>query len=157
MGYLPAMAPFVVLASLFAVLRALGLLGVTFFAGWYTPLRFALCGMFLLTASAHWGKRRSDLVRMVPPRFPRPERLVTITGLLELAGAVGLLIPRLAPYAALGLSLLLLSLFPANVHAARTGLTIAGKPVTRIGLRTVLQTVFLAASLAIALRGARLM
>jgi uncharacterized membrane protein len=78
-------------------------------------------------------------------------------GLLELAGAVGLLVPRLAPYAALGLSLLLVALFPANMHAARAGLTIGGKPVTRIQLRTVLQTLFLAATLAAALRGARLM
>ena len=151
------MAPFIVLASLFALFRGLGVMGVSFFEGWYTPLRFALAGMFLLTASAHWGKRRGDLVRMVPPRFPQPERLVTITGLLELAGALGLLVPRLAPYAATGLALLLVALFPANVHAARAGLTLGGKPVTPIGLRAVLQIAFLTATLAVALRGARMM
>src|SRR4051812_26020510 len=124
------MAPLIALAGLFVVFGGLGALGVSALAGWYTPLRLALAGMFLLTASAHWGKRRPDLVRMVPPRFPRPGLLVTVTGILELLGAAGLLVPALAPYAAAGLTLLLLALFPANVHAARAGLSIAGRPVT---------------------------
>ena len=58
--------------------------------------------------------------------------------------------------AATGLALLLVALFPANVHAARAGLTLGGKPVTPIGLRAVLQIVFLTATLAVALRGARM-
>ena len=93
--------------------------------------RFAwlLSGMFLLTASAHWGKRRPDLIRMVPPAFPRPDLLVTVTGVLELLGAIGLMLPATAPYAALGLALLLLAVFPANIHAARNHQTIAGRPV----------------------------
>lgn len=56
--------------------------------------------MFLVTASAHWGVRSPDLVRMVPLTFPDAELLVTITGVAEIAGAVGLLVPRLAPWAA---------------------------------------------------------
>jgi uncharacterized membrane protein len=107
--------------------------------------------MFLLTASAHWGKRRPDLVRMVPPVFRRPDLLVSLTGVLELLGAVGLLLPRLAPLAAGGLSLLLLALFPANVHAARAGVTIAGRPATALGPRALMQLVFLGATLAVAL------
>jgi hypothetical protein len=67
--------------------------------------------MFLLTASAHWGKRRQDLIAMVPPAFPRPDLLVTVTGVLEIAGAVGLMLPMGAPYAALGLCFLLLAVF----------------------------------------------
>lgn len=144
------MAPFIALSSLFLILAGLGAVGVHALAGWYTPLRFALAGMFLLTASAHWGKRRHDLVRMVPPAFPQPDLIVALTGLLEIFGAVGLLLPRLAPLAAGGLSLLLLALFPADVHAARTGVTIAGRPATALGPRTLLQVVFLGATLAVA-------
>jgi uncharacterized membrane protein len=147
------MAPFIVLASLFLVLAGLGAAGVHALAGWHTPLRLALAGMFLLTASAHWGKRRPDLVRMVPPRFPRPDLLVTATGVLELLGAAGLLLPPLARFAAAGLALLLLALFPANVHAARTGLTIAGRPVPALVPRVLLQLVFLAAAVAVAVSG----
>jgi uncharacterized membrane protein len=144
------MAPLIVLTALFIVFGALGLLGVPPLAGWHTPLRFALAGMFLLTASAHFGRRRADLIRMVPPAFPSPRALVTATGVLELFGAVGLLIAPLAPYAAAGLSLLLLAMFPANVHAARAGLTIGGRPVTALGPRIVLQIIFVAATVAVA-------
>ncbi|MEO8185431.1 MAG: hypothetical protein ABI895_42020 [Deltaproteobacteria bacterium] len=143
------MAPLVVLVGLFVGFFAVGLAGVSFFAGWVTPLRFALAGMFLLTASAHWGRRRPDLIRMVPPAFPRPGLLVTLTGLLEFLGAVGLLIPGLAPYAALGLSLLLLALFPANVHAARARLAIGTRPVMALLPRALVQILFLLATLAV--------
>lgn len=117
--------------------------------GWWTALRIALATMFLLTASAHWGKRRADLIRMVPVALPRPELLVTITGFCEILGAVGLLIPRAAPVAALGLTLLLIALFPANVRAARHGLTIGGRPATPLPARTAIQILFLAATISV--------
>jgi uncharacterized membrane protein len=112
---------------------------------WVTCLRWALAAMFVLTGTAHFGSQRADLVRMVPPPFPHPELLVTLTGVAELAGAVGLLIPRLAPFAAGGLALLLLAMFPANVYAAQQGLTIGGRAVTALGPRTIIQVVFLVA------------
>jgi len=149
------MAPFITLSGLFLVFAGLSAAGVHALAGWYTWLRLALAGMFLLTASAHWGKRRPDLVRMVPRAFPRPEVLVTVTGVLELLGAIGLLVRPLAPLAAAGLSLLLLAMFPANVHAARAGLTIGGRPVPALVPRTLLQLLFLAATVAVAVAGRR--
>jgi uncharacterized membrane protein len=141
------MAPFIVLVSSFALLRLAGFAGVGALDATSPPLRIAVALMFLLTASAHWGKRRADLERMVPPLFPRPDLVVTLTGMLELAGAVGLLIPTTAPYAALGLAALLVAMFPANVYAAREELSIGGKPVTPLPQRTALQVVFLAAVL----------
>lgn len=143
------MAPFIVLVTLFLVLSVLGHFHLPVAFGWWTSLRLALAGMFLLTASAHWGKRRGDLIRMVPPAFPRPDLLVTITGILEILGAVGLMLPRVAPYAALGLSLMLLAIFPANVHAARNRLSIAGSPVPALLPRALLQLVFLAATVTV--------
>ena len=110
------MTPFILLLTLFLLLNILGRLGIPFSFGWWTALRISLAAMFLLTASAHWGRRRADLIRMIPPRFPRPDLLVSITGVLEILGAVGLLIPTIAPFAGLSLSLFLLAVFPANVH-----------------------------------------
>src|ERR1035441_9501277 len=123
------MAPLVVLAALFALLRILGYFQIPVAFGWWTSLRFALVGMFLLTASAHWGRRRPDLIRMVPTAFPRPDLLVTVTGVLEILGAMGLLLTKVAPYAALGLAIMLVAIFPANIHAARQRLTIGDRPV----------------------------
>ena len=147
------MAPFIVLVALFAVLSILGHFQIPIAFGWWTSLRFALAGMFLLTASAHWGKRRPDLIRMVPTFFPRPDLLVTVTGVLELLGAIGLMLSKVAPYAALGLTFMLLAVFPANIHAARQHLTIAGRPVGALLPRSLLQIVFLAATIAVFVAG----
>lgn len=147
------MIPLIVLAGTFVVLRGVGALAVPALRSWRTCLRLALAAMFLVTASAHFGARRADLVRMVPPAFPAPALLVTVTGVAEILGAVGLLVPRLAPFAAGGLALLLVAMFPANVHAAREGLTIGGAPVTPLVPRAALQALFLAAVLAAGTRG----
>jgi uncharacterized membrane protein len=149
------MTPFLVLVGSFLVFRALVALAVPSFRSSRTSLRWALAIMFLLTASAHFGARRPDLVRMVPPFFPAPELLVTLTGVAELLGALGLLVPRLAPFAASGLALLLVAIFPANVHAAREGLSIGGSAVTPLVPRAALQLVFLAAVLAAGFGGRR--
>ena len=142
------MAPLIVLVVSFVVLMTAGRLGVRPLQNWVTSLRWALSLMFLLTASAHFGSRRPDLVQMVPAVFPNPELLVTMTGIAEIAGAIGLVIPRFAPLAAGALALLLVALFPANVHAARAGLEIGGEPVTPLVPRTLMQIGFIAALLA---------
>ena len=147
------MAPFIVLVTLFALFSVLGRFHIPLAFGWWTSLRLALAGMFLLTASAHWGKRRPDLIRMVPPSFPQPDLLVTVTGILEILGAIGLTLPKAAPYAALGLAVMLVAVFPANVHAARQRLTIAGRPVEALLPRALLQIVFLAATVAVFVAG----
>jgi uncharacterized membrane protein len=142
------MLPLLVLIASTLILRAIGTAGVAVFESWLICLRGGLAAMFLLTASAHWGKRRQNLIRMVPAAFPRPDLIVTITGLLEILGAIGLLLPTTLGAAAACLVVLLLVTFPANVHAARQNLATGGKPATGLALRTFLQVVFIAALLA---------
>ncbi|HEY0139428.1 MAG TPA: DoxX family membrane protein [Thermoanaerobaculia bacterium] len=144
------MLPMLIVLIAFTVFRLAGAAGVRQLRDWRVSLRYALALMFLVTASGHWGVRRADLVRMVPPAFPSPELLVTLTGLAEIAGAIGLLWTRTARLAAACLTLFLLAVFPANVYAARQQLTIAGKPVTPLPLRTAVQVGLVAATAAIA-------
>ena len=113
------MAPFFVLVIAAAAFWFAGRAGVAAFQDPGFVLRAALELMFFLTASAHWGKRRPDLISMVPPAFPRPDLLVTLTGILEILGAIGLFVPSTARLACICLALLLVALFPANIHAAR--------------------------------------
>ena len=102
--------------------------------------------MFGFTAVSHVHPRtRPDLIRMVPAVLPRPGLLVTVTGIFELIGALGLLVPQLAAAAAYALMALLVVLFPANVRAARAGLTIAGRRATPIVWRLPLQLSWIAA------------
>ena len=67
--------------------------------------------------------------------------------MLELAGAAGLLWTRTSPWAAAGLSALLVAMFPANVYKALTDPTIGFDD--QLLPRTVLQVIFLAATLAV--------
>ncbi|MCM0677733.1 DoxX family membrane protein [Micromonospora phytophila] len=140
------MVPLIALVTGTALARLAGLAGVATLDGWHPALRVGLALMFALTGVAHFTGRRADLVAMVPPGLPRPELLVTLTGVLELLGAAALLVPTTARWAAAGLALLMLAMFPANVSAARRGLTLAGRPVTPLAARTVLQVVFVAAA-----------
>src|ERR1700690_3526616 len=105
--------------------------------------------MFLVTASAHWGKKRADLIRMVPPVFPKPELLVTATGCFEIAGAIGLLLSATTRLAATCLALLMVAMFPANLYASRQTLSIGGRPVTPFPIRTAVQLVFVTALLVV--------
>jgi uncharacterized membrane protein len=148
------MVPLFVLMLSFAVLRCAGLLGVTALNSVELPLRIALFLMFLVTALAHWGRGRPDLIRMVPPVFPQAGVLVSATGVLEILGAVGLLVPATIRPAAVCLAILLIALFPANIRAAREHLTILGRPAPGLLLRGVIQVIFISA-LIVVIRNSR--
>jgi uncharacterized membrane protein len=137
------MEPLITLIAVTAVLLGLGALGVRALRPWPVAVRGGLAAMFTLTGVVHFVSMREQLIAMVPPALPAPGLLVTITGVLELAGAAGLLLPRTAPWAAGGLSLLLVAMFPANVHAALEG---TGTPLLP---RTLMQVLILAATLAV--------
>jgi len=138
------MAPLLCLILSFLFFRILGL-EWRYFADWHFALRAALGAMFLLTASAHWGRRRADLIRMVPGSVGSPGVWITMTGIAEIAIAVGLQIRSLAPWVAVIAVVMLCCLFPANMKAARENLTILRKPVLSLGPRLLIQLVFIAA------------
>jgi uncharacterized membrane protein len=60
----------------------------------------------------------APLARMIPPYLPGHFTLVLVSGLFEIGGGIGLLVPRLRRMAAWGLSALLVAILPANVHMA---------------------------------------
>ncbi|MFC5451809.1 DoxX family protein [Paenibacillus aestuarii] len=139
------MVPFIALLVSGLLFRLFGAIGWNYFNSWQASLQAAVAVMLLLTASAHWGAKRKDLVQMVPPAFPNREWIVTATGWLEIAGAIGILIPATSAAASVCLAILLLAMFPANIRAAREKLTIGGRPVPMLFPRTLIQIVFLAA------------
>ena len=114
------MAPLIVMLVAWLVARLAGTAGLWLQAdSWTGALRIALAAMFVFTAVSHFHPRtRPDLIRMVPASLPAPLRLVSATGVLELLGAIGLMVPQALPAAAYGLITLLVAMFPANVHAA---------------------------------------
>jgi uncharacterized membrane protein len=143
------MVPLVVLLAATLILLAVGAAGVRRLKPWPVALRGGLAAMFVVTGVSHFVGMREDLIAMVPPALPAAGLLVTLTGVLELAGAVGLLVPRTVAWAAGGLAALLVAMFPANVYAAVEGLTLGGAPAMALVPRTLLQVVFLAATLVV--------
>jgi uncharacterized membrane protein len=57
--------------------------------------------------------------RIVPPGWGDPATLVTVSGVAEIAGGLGVLAPRTRRLAGLWLIALLAAVFPANLHMAR--------------------------------------
>jgi uncharacterized membrane protein len=145
------MIPLIVLFMAAVLLLLAGQLGILWFQPWTHAVRGALACMLLVTSSAHWGKRRRDLIAMVPRSFPNPGLMVTITGLFEVAGAVGLILHATHRIAGFSLAALFLVMFPANVRAATERLTIGGRPVLGAVPRGLIQIIFIGAALLCAL------
>ena len=59
---------------------------------------------------------------IVPDWLPAPRALVFISGFFEIAGGLGLLLPRMRRAASFGLVALYIAVFPANVHMAVHGI-----------------------------------
>jgi uncharacterized membrane protein len=52
----------------------------------------------------------------MPPYLPAPDVLIAISGVAEILGGVGLLVPKVRAAAGVGLVVLLLAVLPANVE-----------------------------------------
>lgn len=137
------MVVLVVLLGSLLVYRGVGALGVDAFETWPAATRYALATMLVFTASAHFTKMKEDLIRMVPDWVPWPRGVVHFTGLCELAGALGLLVPSLRLAAGIALIAFFILVFPANVKAARSGVGMGGKSATPFWLRAPMQALFI--------------
>src|ERR1700683_4235030 len=70
---------------------------------------------FLFGGVAHFSLTEVEM-RIVPPVIPWPRAAVLISGVFELLGAVGILIPVTRRAAGIGLFLLTVAVTPANVY-----------------------------------------
>jgi uncharacterized membrane protein len=137
------MIPLIVLVVALLAVRGLGAAGVKSLDSWAAATRWGLAVMFLFTSLAHFKSMRHDLVKMVPPWVPDPELVILLTGVCEVAGAIGLLIPRTRMAAAIALIVFLIAIFPANAHAAQSGVQLGGKPATPLVPRALMQLLFI--------------
>jgi uncharacterized membrane protein len=119
------MVPFIFLAVVFAALSVFPLvrIGPAALRSARTRLQLALAAMFVLTGSTHFTATES-MLQMIPDFLPLRREAVYLSGLAELAGAVGLLIPWLRRLAGLGLAAMLIGVFPANINVALNNLQI---------------------------------
>lgn len=77
-----------------------------------------VCGIFFcFTGAAHFHAT-SEFAAIVPDVLPNPEFWVQLSGVFEILGGLGLMIPKTRKYASWGLMALLVAVFPANINMA---------------------------------------
>jgi len=85
-------------------------------------------------------------IAMMPEALPAHRELVYLSGIAEIAGGLGLILPATRKLAAWGLILLFLAVFPANLNMALNGLPLGDSqiPAWALWARLPLQLVFIA-------------
>jgi uncharacterized membrane protein len=82
--------------------------------------RWILAVFFILAGVNHFRMPAAYLA-MMPPSLPWPSGLSAIVGICEILGGIGILVPGFRRAAGWGLAVLLVAVFPANLHVARMG------------------------------------
>jgi uncharacterized membrane protein len=137
------MAPVFVLVISFLLLWGLGFLGVRRLSSWREAGLIAVVILFLFTGSTHFTAMKHDYAAMLPGPLSGNIGLIYLTGALQIAGALGLLISRTRRLAGICLVLLLVAMFPGNVYAAVNEVPFRGEPPTPLWLRTPIQLFFI--------------
>jgi uncharacterized membrane protein len=92
-------------------------------------LRLLLALFYLVAGVAHL-RSPEGFVAITPAWVPLPHEIVTFTGIAEIAGALGLMLPRLRYAAGIGLALYALCVWPANINHAVNDIAIGGRDLS---------------------------
>jgi len=92
-------------------------------------VRLLLAALFLFAGTVHL-RNPALFLPVMPPWIPFPLLCIKVSGLFELLGGAGLLIPerRIQIVTGWGLTLLLIAVFPANIHMAVAHVKVPGFP-----------------------------
>jgi uncharacterized membrane protein len=93
-----------------------------------TALRWLLTLLMVAIGVLHFVAP-AGFVSIVPRALPAPLALVYISGAAEIAGGLGLALPRTRRLAAWGLVALYIAVFPANVNMAVNQLPLGDQPL----------------------------
>jgi uncharacterized membrane protein len=82
-------------------------------------IALVLLAFFFIAAGINHFVHPGVYVRTVPPWLPAPALLVQISGICEILGGIGVLLPKTRRFSGSGLIALLVAVFPANVQMAQ--------------------------------------
>jgi uncharacterized membrane protein len=109
--------------------------------GWSQWVLRVLVALPLLASGPMHFARTALYASIIPPFFPYRPQLVLLSGVLELAGAIGLLLPFFQRAASVCLAILMIVIFPANVYAANQ--TVGNLHMPSIPVRTAMQVLYI--------------
>ena len=141
------MKPFIVLLISFVIALAITKL-INGEFDYLMAARIAMSIMLLFTSIAHFIYTRG-MSMMIPGFVPFKTGMVYFTGVVEIAAAIGLLIPGLTLITGWLLMVFFILLLPANIYAAINHIdyekaTYHGKGLNYLWFRVPLQIVFIA-------------
>lgn len=87
-------------------------------ASWPKRISLFVLAAFYTYAGVGHFTNEAFFLRIVPPWLPYPLAMVQISGIAEIAGGLGILIPQLRWAAGIGLLALLIAVYPANIYMA---------------------------------------
>lgn len=106
------------------------------------PWHLYIMALIYIAAGINHFRVPRIYARMIPPFLPAPKALNYISGFAEIVLGVLLCIPQTSPFAAWGIILLLLAIFPANVYMYANDKASLGLPkwvrLVRLPLQLVL-------------------
>ncbi|WP_439596786.1 DoxX family protein [Falsiroseomonas sp.] len=102
-------------------------LGAPGLGTWPARMRWGLAAALVFFGIDHLAMPGRYLP-MIEGLVPWPGAVIMLTGLCEVAGAIGLLVPRLRRAAGILLAVYFVCVFPANIRNALQGLAVEGLP-----------------------------
>lgn len=90
-----------------------------------TALRWLIAAAYLFVGIIHL-RSPNGFMPIMPDWVPYPLEVILLTGVAEIAGAIGLMVPRFRRAAAWGLAAYAVCVFPANIKHAVEGVIIGG-------------------------------
>ena len=124
------------LLSIIAVTFIVSLVATKLIEGFWNFLfsgNLAMAVFIIFTGLAHFKYQRG-MAMMIPDFFPAKMSLVYLTGILEIAAGVGLMIPALREITAILLILFFVIIFFANIHSSKKNINLFKADFTGPGL-----------------------
>jgi uncharacterized membrane protein len=107
----------------------------------YSFFLYLMSAFYVFAGVMHFLKPKM-YVRIIPPYIPNPKLMNLLSGAFEIIFGLALLFESLRSYAAFGIIMLLIAVFPANLYMYQKGAK--GIPKWALLLRLPLQFVLIA-------------
>jgi uncharacterized membrane protein len=102
-----------------------------------------LLAIFYILAGVNHFANPEFYMKIMPPMLPWHLLLIQISGVIELALGIAVLIPRYRQLAAWGIILLLIAVFPANIYHAMIAHESTVAPPIAVYIRLPVQLLFI--------------
>jgi uncharacterized membrane protein len=98
-----------------------------------TPSRLLLAALFYFAGAMHFVAP-TPYIAIVPPWLPNAPLLVIISGVCEILGGLGVLLPQTRRLAGWGLIALLVAVYPANIQMLQLAYANRGTTLWKVAL-----------------------